>query len=168
MQKFSLLLYVCVSNVCKNRVIEFNNQLIENKGFIEYEYLDSLMKEHNNMCRDVQKYNQFWRKYLFVIYYLILPLNLICIHLLLFVQLIALLKGLIITTLTITTIYSLLFKSVITTINTKSVESNNYLQVYYSNNHLVLNVKRKIKVSMQICVFKLHVLALFSMNKLVN
>ena len=146
----TFLYFYAISYYCKNVFILFNKNLLENNRrnqFLEYQSFDRLIAYHNKICRTIHQYNQFWQKYLFIIYYFITPLNLISVYSLFFLETFPLIKITFILTLILTTICILLFNSINSSINSESLKSYNLLQVYFLNKHQVLSFKRKIKVS---------------------
>jgi hypothetical protein len=43
-----------------------------------------IIREHNNICNDILKYEKFWKSFYFVLTYAIIPINLMCLQQLLF------------------------------------------------------------------------------------
>jgi hypothetical protein len=81
---YSFLFYFMSCYYFKIRFKIFNNNNSGNSKLSVVKLTTRIIREHNNICNDILKYDKFWKSFYFVLTYTIIPMNLMLLHLILF------------------------------------------------------------------------------------
>ena len=78
---FSYLYYICFYCKIRMKTINTNIKSINNSFLMSYALIDKLIKDHNNICKTIISYNNFWQKILrLLIGCNLIPFTLIFLH----------------------------------------------------------------------------------------
>jgi hypothetical protein len=123
-----------------------NNIISRNSKLSVVKLTERIIREHNNICNDILKYDKFWKNFYFVLTYTIIPINLMFLQQLLLDDIvftgILLYSMLAIVYLTSHTILNLISASV----NKNALKSHKCLFKFQTKFLSLINVKQRIKV----------------------
>jgi hypothetical protein len=87
-QLYSILFYFIVCYYSTIRFKILNNKMSRNSKLSVAKLTARIIREHNDVCNDILRYDKFWKKFYFALTYTIIPINLMFLHLILFDDLI--------------------------------------------------------------------------------
>ena len=146
---FSFFYYFIVCQYVKMRVSELNNSIraySPRKLFMSHKCIKSYLDQHDKISKDIDRYDKFWNRYLFVIHYCLTPLNLIILHMTLFEQMQAMLRILFSSFLVISTFANLIFNLFTASINQEFNNSYKIMQKFSVKSNSVLTVNRRMQL----------------------
>jgi hypothetical protein len=149
---FSFFYYFIVCFYCKTIFKSFNKSiklLFDGKGkaLLKYKTIDQLIKDHNSICLDIKLYNKFWQKYYFSLTYVLIPTNLVMLHITIFEDQILPLFGVTLSFFLGTIGSHLMFNLMTASINSEASKSYKSLLEMYLKTNSLLNTNRKMKVN---------------------
>ena len=134
---------------CKLKFISFYsklNQLTKIEYFINHMKVLKILNELDQILKEIIEFNHFWKAYIFSVYFTVIPILLLVLQSLLFVQeqnfLLVILINLIIFYSTIIIGFNLITSS----INKQSIITFKFIHIFYVNNENVIKTNIKIKV----------------------
>jgi hypothetical protein len=83
-QLYSFLFYFMSCYYFEIRFKILNNSISRNSKLSHVKLTATIIREHNNICNDILKYNKFWKSFYFTLTYTIIPINLMLLQQLLF------------------------------------------------------------------------------------
>jgi len=146
---YSFLYYFIVCSYCKIRFKSLNNKISESitsRPFFVTKIVSELIEEQNNICNDIIVHNEFWKKYLFVITYSLIPVNLMILHSLLFEELVKYIFALTLMVVLASSFIQFTFISMTASINKESSKTYKLLFKFYSEKNIRIKLGNKIKV----------------------
>ena len=84
---YIILFYIIDSYFILSLIKQFNRYISEsiiNKSFSHRNSCEYLVIKHNELCRDIEKHNKFWKSVYFVLIHTMIPMNAYVLNLLLF------------------------------------------------------------------------------------
>jgi hypothetical protein len=75
-QLYSILFYFMCCYYIKIRFKILNNNIFQNNKLSVVKLTARIIREHNNICKDILEFNKFWKSFYFTVTYTILPMNL--------------------------------------------------------------------------------------------
>jgi len=147
---YSFLHYFIVCYYCKMRFTLFNREILElisNKVFFMSKTVNQLIDELDRVCNDIIVHNKFWKKYLFIITYTLIPINLMLLHQLFFEDLMIAIYILSLSFVITTLLSQYMINSMTASINIEASKSYKYLINFYLEKNINIKLTNKIKVS---------------------
>jgi hypothetical protein len=143
---YSFLFYFIVCYYSTIRFKILNNKISRNSKLSFSKLTTRIIREHNNACNDILRYDKFWKKFYFTLTYTIIPINLMFLHLILFDDLI-LTAFLIASMIVIIFLFSHIVLNLISaSVNKNALKSHNSIFKFQTKFSSKINVKNKIKV----------------------
>jgi hypothetical protein len=75
-QLYSLLFYFMSCYYTEIRFKVLNKNMSRNSKLPVFKLTERIIREHNNICNDISKYDKFWKSFYFTLTYIIIPMNL--------------------------------------------------------------------------------------------
>jgi hypothetical protein len=145
-QLYSFLFYFMSCYYFEIRFKILNNNISRNSKLSVVKLTARIIREHNNICNDILKYDKFWKSFYFVLTYTIIPMNLMLLQQLLLDDII----------LTAILIYSMLViiysvshtvvNLISASVNKNALKSHKFLFKFQTKFISSINVKQRIKV----------------------
>jgi hypothetical protein len=145
-QLYSFLFYFMSCYYFEIRFKILNNNISRNSKLSVVKLTARIIREHNNICNDILKYDKFWKSFYFVLTYTIIPINLMLLQQLLLDDII----------LTAVLIYSMLViiysvshivvNLISASVNKNALKSHKFLFKFQTKFLSSINVKQRIKV----------------------
>jgi hypothetical protein len=152
-ESYSFLFYFIVCYYSKIRFKILNNIISRNSKLPVVKLTARIIREHNDVCNDILRYDKFWNKFYFALTYTIIPINLMLLHLILFDDLI-LTSFLIFSMVVIIYLFSHIVLNLISaSVNKNALKSHKYLFKFQTKFSSRINLKQKIKVKKIILKF---------------
>ena len=169
---YGFLQFFIVCYFCKIRLNAFNsklNQMISDL-FISQKKIMKTLKEFDFILNEINCFNQFWKSYIFSIYYTFIPILLFTIHSMLFEQELHLIFFTLILVLIMYSSIIIAFNLIMSSINKQSIILFKIWQKFYLKNENLLKSNIKIKVKIYFLKTKIQIkLAInFSFIKILN
>jgi len=146
---YSFLYYFIVCYYCKMRFMSFNRdifELISNKVLFTSKTVTQLIDELNLICNDIILHNKFWKKYLFIITYTLIPINLMILHQIFFEHLMIGIRIISLLFMIATFVSQYLLNYMTASINIEASKSYKYLLNFYLEKNINIKLNDKIKV----------------------
>jgi hypothetical protein len=143
---YSILFFYMCCYYFEIRFKVLNNKISKNSKLSVDKLTTSIIREHNNICKDILEYNKFWKSFYLTLTYTIIPMNLMLLQQLL-------LDEITLTTVLIysmaVTIYLIIFivlNLISAEVNKNALESHKFLFKFQTKFLSLINVKQRIKV----------------------
>jgi hypothetical protein len=145
-QLYSFLFYFIICYYFRLRFKLLNNNISRNSKLSVAELTAKIIREHNNICNDILKYDKFWKRFYFVVTYTIIPINLMFLQQILFDDII-LTAILLASMVVIIFIFCHIILNLISAaINTNASKSHKFLFKFQIKFLSSINVRQRIKV----------------------
>jgi hypothetical protein len=145
-QLYSFLFYFMTCYYFEIRFKMLNNNISRNSKLSDIELTARIIREHNNICNDILKYNKFWKSFYFTLTYTIIPINLMLLQQLLLDD-IVFTEFLIYSLLVIIYLFSHIILNLISaSVNKNASKSHKFLFKFQTQFLSLINVIQKIKV----------------------
>jgi hypothetical protein len=145
-QLYSFLFYFIICYYFRLRFKLLNNNIPRNSKLYVAELNARIIREHNNICNDIAKYDKFWRRFYFALTYTIIPINLMFLQQILFDDLI-LTAILMASMAVIIYLFSHIILNLISaSINASASKSHKFLFEFQTKFLSKINVRQRIKV----------------------
>ncbi len=123
-----------------------NNSISRNSKLSDIESTARIIREHNNICNDILKYNKFWKSFYFTLTYTIIPINLMLLQQLLLDD-IVFTAFLIYSLVAIIYLFSHIILNLISaSVNKSASKSHKFLFKLQTQFLSLINVRQRIKV----------------------
>jgi hypothetical protein len=145
-QLYSFLFYFIVCYYSTIRFEILNNKISRNNKLSVAKLTERIIREHNDVCNHILRYDKFWKKFYFALTYTIIPINLMFLHLILFDDLI-LTIFLVNSMVVIIFLFSHIVLNLISaSVNKNASKSYKFLFKFQTKFSSKINVRQKIKV----------------------
>jgi hypothetical protein len=143
---YSFLFYFIVCYYSTIRFKIFNNEISQNNKLSVAKLTERIIREHNDVCNDILRYDKFWKNFYFALTYTIIPMNLMFLHLILFDDII-LTAFLVFSIVVITYLFSHIVLNLISaSVNKNASKSYKFLFKFQTKFSSKINFRQKIKV----------------------
>jgi hypothetical protein len=144
-QLYSFLFYFIVCYYYTIRFKILNNKISRNSKLSVAILTERIIREHNDVCNDILRYDKFWKNFYFALTYTIIPINLMFLHLILFDDVI--LTAFLIFSMVIVFLFSHIVLNLISaSVNRNASKSYKFLFKFQTKFSSKINVRQKIKV----------------------
>jgi hypothetical protein len=145
-QLYSFLFYFMSCYYFEIRFKILNNNISRNSKLSVLKLTTRIIREHNNICNDILKYNKFWKSFYFTLTYTIIPINLMLLQQLLLDD-IVFTAFLIYSLVVIIYLFSHIILNLISaSVNKNASKSHKFLYKFQTQFPSLINVRQKIKV----------------------
>ncbi len=148
-----------------------NNKISRKSKLSVVKLTTSIIREHNNICNDILKYDKFWKSFFFALTYTIIPLNLMLLQQLLLDDIMPI-------TVVIYSLFGIMYlishivlNLISASVNKNATKSHKFLFRFQTKFLSLINVKQKIKVKKGLnkdlnknCFFKFCFILVFEHN----
>jgi hypothetical protein len=123
-----------------------NDNISRNSKLSVVKLTERIIREHNNICNDILKYDKFWKSFYFVLAYTIIPINLMVLQQLLFDDIILTAILLYSTVVIIYFLSHIILNLISASVNKNALKSHKFLFKFQTKFLSLINVKQRIKV----------------------
>jgi hypothetical protein len=145
-QLYSFLFYFMSCYYFEIRFKILNKNMSRNSKLPVYKLTERIIREHNNICNDILKYNKFWKSFYFTLTYTIIPINLMLLQQLLLDEIVF--TAILVYSLAVTTyLFSHIILNLISaSVNKNASKSHKFLFKFQTKFLSSINIKQRIKV----------------------
>jgi hypothetical protein len=145
-QLYSFLYYFMSCYYFEIRFKILNNKISRNSKLSVVKLTEIIIREHNNICNDISKYDKFWKSFYFTLTYTIIPINLMFLQQILFDDIV--LTAILIYWLGVT-VYStshIILNLISASVNKNAMKSHKFLFKFLTKFLSSINLRQRIKV----------------------
>jgi hypothetical protein len=142
----SFLYYYISCFYCKLRFQLFNEIISKTSKSFTSKNINKIIREHNSICVNTIKVNQFWKKYYFALTYTVIPIDLMILQMALFGDMILIAVVVAVIILIGFLLSHILLNVMTASVNNNAIKSQKYLFKILTNRKSFPNIHQKIKV----------------------